>query len=508
MAPNEDNPGIVFLVGAGPGHPDLITLRGVDCLRRADVVLYDYLVNTEVLRHTGPNCERICLGQHGQSRIWQQSEINREIVCLARAGKTVVRLKGGDPAVFARGAEEAETLANEKIPFEIVPGITAALAAGSYAGIPITHRDLASAVALITGQEHPAKDGSALDYDALAKFPGTLVFYMGVTTAEHWKSRLIDAGKSPETSCAIVRRCSLPDQRVVHCRLGDVARTIENAAIRPPAIVIVGPVVELAATLSWFDKRPLFGQRVLITRPAHQADGLASMLRELGAETLKQPAIEIADPDDWQPIDTAIDRLGEFDWIVFSSANGVNYFLNRLLQRGHDLRALGTNRLAAIGPGTSDALAEYRLSADLQPEQFRAESLADALTGEAQRGARFLLIRASRGRDVLNERLSDDGGSVEQIVVYQSTDVAALDPSIRSAAEANGIDWITVTSSAIAKSVVRLFGQRLNSFRLASISPITSQTLRESGFEPAAEATTFTMPGVVDAIRRATAIEP
>jgi len=494
--------GKVYLIGAGPGDPGLITLRGVECLRRADVVLYDYLVNARILEHTRSDAELICLGKHGRTRIWSQQEIDEALVRLASEGKVVARLKGGDPAVFARGAEEVEMLVRENIPFEIVPGITAALAAGSYAGIPITHREHASAVALVTGHEDSEKEASAIDYKALAAFPGTLVFYMGITTARTWTKEMMDAGKPPDTPVAIIRHCSLPDQQRVSCTLGEVVETLENRKIRPPTIIVVGQVATLADTFAWFEKRPLFGQRILVTRPRAQANQLAALLEELGAGTVIQPAIEISRPSDWQPVDDAIGTLNRFDWLVFSSSNGVRTFIERLLATGLDLRALGCIKLAAIGPGTADELSRYRLNVDLQPSEFRAESLAAELAPIAQ-GKRFLLARASRGREVLADEITAAGGEVTQIIVYNSIDVDSPDADIAADLAAGKIHWVTVTSSAIARSLAAMFGSDLSKVRLASISPITSATLRELGFEPAAEATEYTMAGVARAIERA-----
>ena len=492
-------PGKVYLVGAGPGDPALLTLRGAECLRRADVVLFDYLVNPVLVAHCRDQAERICLGKHGGGRIWPQEEINDQLVAFARAGKTVVRLKSGDPAIFARGAEEVERLVREGIEFEIVPGITAALAAGSYAGIPITHRELASAVALVTGHEDPEKHERAVDYAALAKFPGTLVFYMGVTTVRHWAAELMGAGKAANTPVAVVRRCSQADQRTLRTTLGEVAAAVERERLRPPVIFIIGEVAALAESYGWFEKRPLFGKKILVTRPAHQAAALAGPLTELGAEVLFQPAIEIGPPVDWEPVDAALQRLGEFDWLVFSSSNGVRYLMNRLLAGGRDLRQLGSIKVAAIGPGTAEELLRYHLKADLVPDEFRAESLAGSLVGNA-RGQRFLLARASRGREVLAEELTAAGGNVEQVVVYQSSDVTAVDPQLAELMQAGKIDWVTVTSSAIAKSLRALFGESLKNTKLASISPVTSDTLRELGFEPAVEAKEYTMAGVVEAV--------
>jgi uroporphyrinogen III methyltransferase/synthase len=495
--------GRVFFVGAGPGDPKLLTLRGMECLQRADAVIYDYLVNSQMLSHARPAAQLICLGNQGGTRNLSQTQVNQRMVDLARQGKTVVRLKGGDPAVFARIAEEGETLARQGIPFEVVPGITAALAAASYAGIPITHRDFASAVALITGQEEPGKTDPSLDYQALARFPGTLAFYMGVANAEAWTTALIQGGKPPETPAAIVRRCSFPDQVCIRCRLDEVARKLVSPKkMPPPAVVIVGSVAGLAETLSWFEKRPLFGQGVLITRPADQAGSLAEQLSELGANVLLQPAIQISDPPNWQAVDDALERLAGYDWLVFSSSNGVQYFLKRLLAGGADLRRLGDVRLAAIGPGTAEALAAFHLRADMIPTEFRAESLAASLAAEA-RGKRFLLARASRGREVLADQLRSAGAHVDQIVVYSSTDVAVADEEVLERLADGGIPWVTVTSSAIARSLAALFGEQLRKTRLVSISPITSAALRELGYEPAVEARTYTIPGIIEAMLQA-----
>src|SRR6478672_3296414 len=371
--------GRVYLVGAGPGDPGLVTLRGAECLRLADVVLYDYLASPELLTHISAGAERICLGRHGHGRLMSQTEINEAMIRHAANGCSVVRLKGGDPAIFARLAEELAALSAAGVPYEIVPGVTAAQAASSHASIPLTDRDEASCVAFVTGQEkHDQSSVDSLDYAALANFPGTLVFYMGVTTAGAWSRALIDHGKRADTPVAIVRRCSLPDQQTYFTTLGELGETVQTKKLRPPAVVIVGDVAKARDVSNWFTIRPLFGRTVLITRPEHQSDDLAARLQNLGANVLRQPAIEITPPTDWTPVDSAIERLPELDWLVFSSSNGVEYFFGRLLALGYDMRRLATVRLAAIGPGTAAALAEFHLKADLQPETYRAESLADA----------------------------------------------------------------------------------------------------------------------------------
>ncbi len=494
--------GFVALVGAGPGHPELLTLRGQYWLSRCDVVLYDGLTNAEMLAHAS-QAEHICVGKHGQSRIWTQPEIITETLRHASEGKCVVRLKGGDPAVFARTSEEVDALVAARIPYEIVPGITAALAAGSYAGIPVTHRGIASAVALVTGHEEPGKSESALDWAALAAFPGTLVIYMGVTTAGTWTRALIDAGKPADTPCALVRRCSLPDQQQIACRLDEVVDRLTPASrFRPPVITIVGEVTRLAETMDWFRRRPLHGQRVLVTRPADQADELARPLEELGASVVRHSVIEVLPPDDWSAVDDAIDRLPSYQSIIFASTNGVRFFLDRVLAQGRDLRCLAGLRIATVGKSTSETLGDYHLVADLIPHQFDADALIDEL-GESVRDERILLVRASRGSRVLPDRLQDAGAVVDEIVAYQNIDVSNADPDVAAMLRRGEIDWVTVTSSATAENLERLFGDDLQNCRFAAISPITAEVLLRYHRRVDAVAQVASMQGIVDAIRAA-----
>ncbi len=492
-------PGRVYLVGAGPGDPGLLTLRGAACLRLADVVLYDYLVNPSLLDHAPPGARLECLGRHGRGRLWTQTEINARVVAEARAGQSVVRLKSGDPLVFAHAAEEIAALVAADIPYEIVPGVTAALAVGAYSGVPLTHRDVSSAVALVTGHEGDGKPGSELDFDALAQFPGTLVFYMGLTTAPIWCRRLVSAGKPSHTPVALVRRCTWPNQSQVFTTLCEVPAELQRLAWRPPVLAIVGDVVNLRWPVDWIASRPLFGQRVMITRAANQAAELRARFESLGAEVIAQPAIDIAPVADTTLLDQALDAVGSFAWLVFSSANGVRALLDRLLARGADVRCLAGVRLAAMGPGTAAALASYHLHTDLQPDDYRAESLADALADRVA-GARVLLVRADRGREVLAQRLQAAGALVEQVVVYESHDVAEIDPELAARVAAGQMDWITVTSPAIARSLARLFGGALSQTRLVSISPLTSAALVELGFHPAAESREATLDGLVAAV--------
>jgi uroporphyrinogen III methyltransferase/synthase len=476
-------PGKIYLIGAGPGDPGLITVRGAQLLGRADIVLYDYLANPRILDHARADAERVCLGRHGHGRILSQEEIHERMIAAAKQGQIVARLKGGDPAIFGRTTEETAALEAAGVPYEIVPGVTAALAASSYAGVPLTHRAAASCVAFVTGQECRGKEGPPLDMAGLARFPGTLVFYMGVTSAPQWAAALVEHGKAPETPVVV-----------------------ERTRLRPPAIVIVGDAIDERAAFDWFAARPLAGQTIMVTRPAHQSDALAAQVEDLGAAVVVQPAIVIDPPRDWRPVDDAIQRLSSFGWIVFSSANGVASFLDRLEHLGLDGRALAGVRIGAIGPATAQALAERRLRADLQPAEYRAEALAESLLPAAS-GQRVLLVRASRGREVLAETLSAGGCEVEQVVAYESRDVTEPDPAIAEALAGGEIDWVTVTSSAIARSLVAMFGEELKRAKLAAISPLTAGVLADAGYGCAAIAEEYTSAGLVAAVTRVSTLK-
>jgi uroporphyrinogen III methyltransferase/synthase len=476
-----------------------LTLRGRQRLGEADLVLYDYLVNPRIVDWARPGAEVVCLGRHGQGRLVSQEEIHERMIAAARAGQIVARLKGGDPAIFGRTAEEVAALEAAGVPYEIVPGISAAQAASSYAGVPLTHRDAASCVAFVTGQQCRDREGETLDMEGLARFPGTLVFYMGVTSAPEWATALVAHGKPDETPVAIIRHASLPQQEALVTTLGELPHVLAPGAMRPPAVIIVGEAAGTRASHDWFGSRPLFGRTMLVTRPAHQCDSLVERLTELGANVLVQPAIEIGPPTDWSAADAAISQLASFDWLVFSSANGVSSFLERLSHHGRDLRALGSVRLAAIGPGTADALAEYHLRADLQPDEFRAEALAESLLPAAV-GKRLLLLRASRGRKVLAETLAAAGAEVQQAVVYESRDVTQADADVVAALRHGEVDWITVTSSAIARSLAALLGEDLRRAKLAAISPLTAGALSEAGYTAATVASLYTTAGLVEAI--------
>jgi uroporphyrinogen III methyltransferase/synthase len=502
MAATSATPPTVFLVGAGPGDPGLITLRGVECLARADIVLYDYLVNPAILEHAQPAAELIPLGRRVSGRGATPDDITTRMIAEARAGRTVVRLKGGDPSVFGRGADEERALREAGIPFEIVPGITTGLAVAAYCEIPITQQDDASAVALVTGRERDAKLVSRLDFGALASFPGTLLLYMGVTRAEEWSGALMEHGKPPETPVVIVRWCTRAEQRRVRCTLGTVARTIVEQQIRPPAVIVIGDVVARAPAVPWFEARPLFGVRVLVPGSPATSELLRARLTDLGADAIIEPAIRISDPPDWAPIDAALDGLDRYDWLVFSNAMGVDCFLGRLLARGGDVRRLGAVRVCAIGAGTADRLTRYHVRADLVPEGLGAGSLASSLLPAAGRH-RVLLIRSGRAGDALVAALEAGGATVATVAAYQATDIEEPDPDVAAALAAGEIAWIAVTSSSVARSLAKLYGDRLRTARFASIGPLASATLREFGLEPAVEASPQTTAGLVHAILRA-----
>lgn len=496
-------PGRVDLVGAGPGDPGLLTRRGADCLARADVVLYDHLVHPRLLDLAPPGAERIFAGKQPGRCVIPQDEINALLVGKAKAGLRVVRLKGGDPYVFGRGAEEAEHLHEAGIPFRVVPGVTAGVGVTSYAGLPVTHRGDASAVAFVTGHNSPDSERSRVDWPALARFPGTLVIYMGVGRLGSLCDVLIREGKSAETPAALVQSGTLGRQRTIVAPLADLPGQVAGAGLTPPALVIIGEVVKRRPSLAWFEALPLFGRRIVLTRPSGEADHAAGDLEALGADVLQAPTVIIEPVLDPCPMDQAIDRLAEFDWLVFTSGNGVRHFLDRLEGRGRDLRALGSLKLAAIGPATAEALARFRLRADLVPAAYRSEDLAEALAGRVG-GCRVLLARADRGRTVLKDEL-ERIAHVEQVAVYRNADAETLPSEVVSAIAEGSVDWVTLTSSAITARLHALLPEaaRLRigrEVRLASLSPITSAAAERLGWPVAVEAKVYTWDGLVEAI--------
>jgi uroporphyrinogen III methyltransferase / synthase len=479
--------GTVYLVGAGPGDPGLMTRRSLELIAAAHSILYDRLIPPGALAGARPDAELRYVGKEPGAAAMDQDEINALLIELGRTGRQVVRLKGGDPFVFGRGGEEGEALAAAGVPFEIVPGVTAGVAAPAYAGIPVTHRDAASAVALVTGHEDPGKVKTALDWEALARFPGTLVFYMGVGNLPRIAERLRAAGRAPDEPAAVVARGTLPGQRVVSGTLADIAQLVQDAAMRPPAITLVGPVAGLRDTLAWVERRPLHGQTVAVTRAWAQASGLGARLSELGAEVLETPAIRI------EPRAPELPDPAGYSLVCFTSPNGVRIFFELLAE---DARALAGVRVAAIGPGTAAALLENGIRADIVPKRFVAEGLLEALEDEPLEGARVLVARAGEARGVLPDGLSKRGAEVDVVSLY---DTVAEPLSARQREALAGATHVTFTSS----STVRFFvegGGDVGDARVVSIGPITSQTLREHGVEPHVEAARHDIDGLVAAI--------
>jgi len=503
----KDEGGIVYLVGAGPGDPGLLTRKGAEILARADVVVFDHLASVRLLELAPPTAIKICAGKSSGHCILNQDEINRVLLDHARMGRVVVRLKGGDPLVFGRGAEEGDFLARAGVRFEVVPGVTAGVGVTAYAGIPVTHRASASAVAFITGHDDPeATDGRGrLDWQQLAKFPGTLVIYMGVTHVGAICRTLIREGKDAACAAAIIESGTLPSQRTTVGTLASLPELAAKAKIRPPALLVVGAVVDLRARLNWYEHLPLFGQRIVVTRPSEGERGTdsASLLEALGAEVIRAPTVEIRPVVDFTQIDAAIENLGEFDWLVFTSGHGVQHFLSRLFTRGHDTRALGGIRIAAIGPATAETLKSYHLIPDLVPVSSRSEGLADELKIVAS-GRKILFARADRGRTLLLDELGKVA-QVSQISVYQNADIEQLPPWVVDRIRDGSIDWVTATSSAILSRFYTLLPMDArarigNEVKLASISPVTSETASQLGLRVAAEADPHTWTGLVDAM--------
>ena len=483
--------GLVTFVGAGPGAADLLTLRGLERLRRADVVVHDRLVPPAVLALIPEGVERIMIDRGDLGDPDPGETTGALLARLAATGRAVVRLKGGDPTVFARLAEELEPLRRAAVGVEIVPGVTAAFAAAAAAVVPLTSRATASSVTLVTGHEARGKT-EPVDFRPLAALPGTLVVYMGIEQLAAWSRDLIAAGRRPDTPVTLVSRCSWPDERQATSTLDACVADAVRAGWLSPAVLIVGPVV--AATTGG----PLAGCELIVTRPAGQQAELVARIRAAGGRPIAAPVIAIGPPASWGPLDAALKRLDVFDWIVFASANGVHGFLDRLRHAGRDGRALGTARLAAIGPATNASLAAAGYVCDLVPADYRSEGLVAAFAAQPS-GRRFLLVRAAAGRDLLRRELESLGHEVDEVAAYASEPLAALEPTTATQLPGPGA-WITVTSGAIAEAAVRLFGDRLRGWRIASLSTVTSATLRRFGLEPAAEAADATTAALVAAI--------
>lgn len=502
--PTRHEPPRVYLVGAGPGDPGLLTARALELIAEADVILYDRLIPATALAGARPEAELVYVGKEGGGPAMPQQEIEDRLLHHARANSKVVRLKGGDPFVFGRGGEEAEALAEAGIAFEIVPGVTAGVAASAYAGIPVTHREAASAVAFITGHEDPAKEESALDWEALARFPGTLVFYMGVRRLGAIAERLRAAGRRSDEPAAVIERGTLGGQRVVTATLPTIAERAAEAKIRAPAIAVFGSVVAARERLRWFEHRPLAGLTVAVTRARAQASGLATRLRALGAEVVEAPAIRIV------PLVGPAPEIERYDLLCFTSPNGAHALFERLAAASRDTRTLAGTRVAAIGPGTAAALREHGVIADVVAERFVAEGLVEALADVPI--SRALVARAAEARDVLPDALRARGAEVDVLALYETV---AEPLSERELAAAKAADYVTFTSSSTVRFFFEAMGAEPTSAeptpggatpdesasgRLVSIGPVTSEALRARGHEPDVEATRHDVDGVIDAL--------
>ena len=498
-----DMSGKVYLVGAGPGDAGLLTLKGRAALESADTIVYDFLANDDLLRYARPECEKICVGKRPGEKTASQEAIQELLILKAAQGKTVVRLKGGDPFIFGRGGEEALALAKAGIPFEVVPGVSSGYAAPAYAGIPLTHRDFSSGVTFLTGHEEPSKSPPGIDWRKLAAGTDTLVLFMGVRNLPEISAVLIKEGRAANTPVAVIRWGTRAEQQTVTGILADIAE--RAAGIEAPAIIVVGEVVRLRDELNWFERLPLFGKRIVTTRTRGQSGVLSQALRELGAEAIEVPAIEIRDPQSWQPMDQAISRLEEFDYLVFTSANAVRKFLGRLPECGRDVRDLKGLRIGAIGPGTAAELAATGIRVDFLPKDYVAEGLLECLKGDEVRGKAFLIPRAKVARDVLPRSLEERGARVEVVEAYETVQ-PDFAPGELERLLTPAPDAVTFTSSSTVTNFIKLIESRglrkvLDHVAIASIGPITSQTVRKHGLEVSVEATQSTIAGLVQALQ-------
>jgi uroporphyrinogen III methyltransferase/synthase len=498
--------GKVYLVGAGPGDAGLLTLRGAELLRRADVVVYDSLVNRELLALAPDEAEVIFGGKRPRDRAIPQEELNQLLAEKAKAGKTVVRLKGGDPYIFGRGGEEAAGLHRDGVPFEVVPGISSIIAAPSYAGIPLTHRDHCSSFTVITGHEDPDKNESALDWERVAREPGTKVLLMGVERIGKIAAALEANGLPADTPAAMVRWGTMGRQQTITATLGTLADKVAKANFKAPAVTIIGSVSTLRDTLNWYENRPLFGQRVVVTRNRREAGKLSGQLRELGAEVLEIPTIKILPPTRNESLIEAITGIGSYDWIIFTSANGVEHFFDYFFKAFRDVRDLGSVRFAAVGPATAKKLREFHINIDLMPETHTAAATAKAMiAAQNVENISVLLARAESANPELPRLLEDKGAIVDDIAFYKTEPETADRNGAAEDFDANSADWITFASSSAVRNFDARFGLAKRcednpKLKLASIGPETTKALKELGLKPAAKAKEHTIDGLAAAL--------
>ena len=500
-----DKCGKVFLIGAGPGDPGLLTIKAKNCIETADVVVYDYLASPFLLDYARPDAEIIYVGKKGGDHTLTQDKINLLLVEKAKQGFDVARLKGGDPFVFGRGGEEAQMLLDHDVSYEIVPGVTSAIAAPAYAGIPVTHREHTSFVSFITGHEDPTKKDSSMQWDVYAKSNATLVFLMGVKNLPNIVKNLMNHGKAPDTPAALVRWGTTTRQRTVTGTLGTIVGEVKRAGLKSPAIIVVGDVVTLREKMQWFEDRPLFGRKMVVTRAREQASDLVVRLAERGAECIECPTIKVVPPEDQAPLDAAIHGLFDYDWLVFTSVNGVNFFFDRLFALGKDVRALGGLKTATIGPATAARLRDFGVTSDIIPESYRAESVVDAFRDLPMAGQKVLLPRAEEARAVLPVELRKMDAAVDEITSYRTRLDDSGKEELLTLLEAGAVDLVTFTSSSTVRNFKALlpeerFEELMEGVTVASIGPITSDTAKELGFKVDVSADEYTIPGLVAAI--------
>ena len=497
--------GKVYLIGAGPGDPGLITVKGLECVKKADVIIYDYLANERLLDQRRPDAELVYVGKQGGRHTLPQEEINKLIVQKATEGKIVARLKGGDPFIFGRGGEEAEDLVDSGIPFEVVPGVTAATAVPTYAGIPLTHRDHTASVAFVTGHEDPTKPESKVHWDKISTGIGTLVFFMGMKNLENIVGNLIAHGRNAETPVALIQWGTRTDQRVVTGTLNDIVGKVNDAKLGPPAIIIVGDVVKLRQKLNWYESKPLFGKRVVVTRSRDQASVFAEMLIDRGATTIEFPTIDVVPPASWDELDRAIQGIESYDWIIFTSANAVKFFMERLRGLGKDLRILKGVNICTVGPKTAESLESFGLRADLIPAEFKAEGVLAALGGANIKGKKVLVPRAKKARELIPDKLREQGAEVTVATAYENVRPAADMERVKKMFEERKISAVTFTSSSTVHNFVEILGQKeyiklIDGVQVACIGPVTAKTAEEYGMKVDIMPKDYTIPALVDAM--------
>ncbi len=490
--------GMVYLIGAGPGDPGLITIKGLSCLKRADVVIYDYLANEELLKEVQEGAELIYVGKRGGEHILPQREINCLMIQKAQEGKIVARLKGGDPFIFGRGGEEAEVLAQEEVPFQIIPGVTAAVAVPAYAGIPLTHREYTSTVAFVTGHEDPQKERSQINWPKLATGVGTLVFLMGAGHLFSIVDELVKNGRDPQTPIAVIRWGTLPEQETFVATLATIKEEAKKREIKPPAIILIGEVVKLRQKLNWYETLPLFGKKILVTRSR------AERLREFGAWPIEFPTIEIVPPSSWADVDHCLKQMIAYDWLIFTSVNGVKFLISRLLALGMDIRDLKGPKICAIGPKTAEVLRDLNLQVDFIPSEYRAEGLLQRWRGLNLKGKKFLIPRAKVARDLLPEELRKAGAVVDVVEVYQTILPQREQAKICQLLKEIEISAITFTSSSTAQNFTEIIGEEVKELTagipIASIGPITAAKVSSLGMETTIMPKEYTIPALVDAL--------